>query len=52
MDAMKINENAASMLLTTKTVVQLPGDSCVDLEDLACNAFLGVVSAWKVQFFI
>jgi hypothetical protein len=47
-DAMKINERAADSLLSPKRVVQLPEEPGLDLEHLACAAFLSVAAAWKV----
>jgi hypothetical protein len=46
MEAMKINEKAVQSLLCPKRVVELPAG--VDLEQLACTAFLSVATAWKV----
>lgn len=48
LEAMKVNERAASSLLVPQRVVQLPGGAGLDLEDLACTAFLSVATAWKV----
>lgn len=48
-EAMKVNEKAASSMLAPQRVVPLPSGEGVDLEDLACTAFLSVATAWKVQ---
>lgn len=46
-DAMKVNEQAANKMLSPSRVVQLPSGE-LDLEDVACVAFLAVATAWKV----
>ena len=48
-EAMKVNEKAADSLLSPKRVVPLPDGAGLDLEDLACAAFLSVAAAWKVS---
>lgn len=54
MNAMKINEKAATSLLSPQRVVHLPDTdsselfATLDMEELACTALFSVAAAWKV----